>query len=130
MRADFLRQDNGMVQFDSIVIASVMFFSLALVRIFDTPVEDILLYLLVGSLMSVYKLATAKRRKRNELTATLSLGLFFSIVAAPAIALKTQMHPLFVSLCLGGMVLLGEIGIYFAIERVTGYKMQIDKTEE
>ena len=62
MRVEVI-QDNGMVQFDSIVIASVMFFSLALVRIFDTPVEDILLYLLVGSLMSVYKLATAKLLK-------------------------------------------------------------------
>lgn len=129
MRVNFI-QDTQTMQLDSIFIATVMFLSFAMARIFDTPVEDILLYLLVGSLMSIYKLATAKRRKRNELTATLSLGLFFSIVAAPALALKTQMHPLTVSVCLAGMVIAGEFGIYFAIERVTGYKMQIDKTED
>ena len=122
--------DNAMVNFDTIILSGGIFFTMLLVNFFGINGENVVLYLLVGLIMTGYKLAKSKRYTRHEIVATILLGFFFSIIIAPTIEMKAQLHPLTTGAILGGLILLGELGIYVTFEKFLGMKLEVDKFEE
>jgi len=117
-------RETPMVNFDTIILSGGIFFTMLLANFFGIQGENVVLYMLVGLVMSAYKLLKAKKYTSHGIVATILLGFFLSVIIAPSIELKLQLHPLTTGAVLGGLVLLGELSIFLVIERIFGIKLE------
>ncbi len=108
---------------DTVVIGVSLAGSLLMANLFGVESSNIAFYLIVGLMVSGYKLLTAKERQMHAITATVILGAVSSIVIAPAVELRLGYKPFDVAFILIVIVLLGEVGIYFLFEKLFGMNL-------
>jgi hypothetical protein len=116
-----------LMNFDTIILSSGVFMVMLMATFFGINPENVLLYLVVGMSISVYKLLKAKQNSRRSVIATMLLGFVMSIIAAPSIELKFGLHPLEAGACLMGLVLAGELGIEVLFKRIVGIEIEVSK---